>query len=519
MAEVRNVVIGVLVVLVILLGALAGYFAMQVGKGVVTTVTVTKTITVTQAVTPIPTLKKVTLSIEFGEPWKDLVMPVIEKYKEYMKTLGYDVDVKTKMIPYGQDFVAVISQDFAAGTAGDVVIVDSFMIPSYAAAGYLYPLDDFVKTWDDWKAYPEAMKKIVSFKGRVYGVMIDTDVRMIWYRKDIFKIAGLPEEWQPRTWEDIVKAIKALLEHSEEIKKKLGIDEFYPFYIPAGTKWGEATTMQGFYMVLLGADKPPYNRLYDYEKGKWICKSTALWRTFWFYIVIYNKLKAGPVAYNFAADVWATHRKVFSEGKVAMDVGGSWEWGEGWGPEGIAPLKVCKERCGEDAKCYVECEREYIGFAKMPGWSGGAHGELPYVTISGGWAVAVNARTAEDPDKLKAALEFIKFVASKENIARYCAKFGKVAPRIDAVEVPIYAENRYLKAITEYLEFTDFRDAMPMYPKVSLIIQKVTEMIVKGEITDATTALEKYCEMLKEEVGEENVIELPVETTPPFSIP
>ncbi len=142
--------------------------------------------------------------------------------------------------------------------------------------------------------------------------------------------------------------------------------------------------MQGFYMVLLGADKPPYNKLYDYKTGKWIGKSTALWRAFWFYIVVYDKLKAGPVSYNFAADVWAKHREAFSKGNVAMDVGGSWEWGEGWGVKGIAPLKPCKDKCDGNAACYTACEANYVGFAKMPGWDGGKSGEPTFVTISGG---------------------------------------------------------------------------------------------------------------------------------------
>ena len=256
MVDAKTAAIGVLIVIIIILGALTGYFAMQakqvrtvtttvtkqvtvtVTKTSGTTTTVTSTSTVTPTTTP-TTLKKVTLTVEFGEPWKDLVMPIVDKYKEHMKSLGYDVDLKLKMIPYGQDFVSIEAQDFAAGTAGDVVITDSFIIPSFASANYLYPLDDFVKTWPDWNAFAEPMKRIVSFKGHVYGVMIDTDVRMIWYRKDIFKIAGLPENWQPKSWEDLIKAIKTLLNHSKEIKEKLGINEFYPFYIPAGTKWAK----------------------------------------------------------------------------------------------------------------------------------------------------------------------------------------------------------------------------------------------------------------------------------------
>ncbi len=454
--------------------------------------------------------KKVTLTIEYGEPWKDLVKPVLDKYVQEMKAKGYDVEVKEKMIPYGQDFVKVITNDFAAGAAGDVVIVDSFMIPSYASAGYLYALDDLVSKWDGWNQYPEPMKKIVEWKGKVYGVMIDTDVRMIWYRKDIFKMAGLPENWQPTTWDDIFKAAEALKANADKIKSTLGIDEFYPLYIPAGTKWGEATTMQGFYMVLLGADKPPYNRLYDYEKDKWVCKSTALWRAFKFYIDVYQTYKVGPIEYNFAPDVWATHRKVFSEGKVAMDIGGSWEWGEGWGPSGIAPLKACLDQCGKDEQCYYNCEAQHIGYAKMPGYSGGAHGEPKFVTVSGGWAIALNANLAKDKTKLEVAWELVKMIASRDNIAKFCAKYGKIAPRMDALQVPEYANNPYLKAVTEYLQFTDFRDALPDYPKVSNIIQEVTEKIIRGEITSPDQALDQYCSKLKETVGADNVVEYPV---------
>mgnify|MGYP000327146276 CR=1 FL=1 len=459
------------------------------------TITVEKTVTVTKTISPTPTpAKKVTLSLEYGQPWEKAVTWAIEKFKSAMAAKGIKVELKLMMIPYGADIVGKESTDFAAGTAGDVVLVDSFMIPEYAAARYLLPLDDFVGAWEDWKYFPEPMKKIVSFKGKVYGVMMDTDVRMIWYRKDIFAIAGLPEDWQPKTWKDIFDAALKLKEKEDVIKSKLGIKEFYPFYIPAGTKWGEGTTMQGFYMVLLGADKPPYNRLYDYKTGKWIGKSTALYRAFKFYYDIYVKYKVGPVEYNFAPDVWATHRKVFAEGKVAMDVGGSWEWGEGWGPKGIAPIPD---------------EEKKVGFAKMPGWSGGAHGEPELVTISGGWAWVINAKIPEE--KKAVAWEFIKTVCSKEIIAKYCAEFGKVAPRSDAKDVSEYAKNPYLVKILEYLKFTDFRDAMPGYSKVSYFVQKVTEDIITKGITP-DKALEEYYNLLVKEFGKDKVIEYPVKT-------
>ncbi len=430
-----------------------------------------------------PPKPKVTLTIEYGEPWKMWVDMAISKFKEKYP----EVEIKPLMIPYGVDFCAKITLDLKAGTAGDIVIYDSFMTAEYATAGLLLDLTDFVKAWPDWDKFPEPMKKIVSFKGRVYGVMIDTDVRMIWYRKDIFKLAGLPEEWQPKTWDDIIKAALALKKAEDKIMRTLGIKEFFPIYIPAGTRWGEATTMQGFYMLLLGADAPPYNRLYDYRTGKWIGASPAIYYAFKFYYDIYVKHKVAPIEYNFARDVWGTHRKVFAKGNIAMELGGSWEWEEGWGPKGVAPIPDREKK---------------VGFAKMPGRTGGAAGEPKWVTISGGWAIGINAKIAKE--KIKYAWEFIKILCSKEILAKCCAAYGKVCPRIDAAEVPEYAKNPYLVKILEYVKFTDYRDALPGYSKVSFFVQKVTEEIITKGITPEE-AVKKFYKLMVDEFGKDKV--------------
>ncbi len=437
--------------------------------------------------------KKVTIVVEYGQPWQYLVENLtLAKFKEEAKKLGYDVEVTLRMIPYGVDIVQTISQDLAQGVAGDVLVIDSFMIPEYAEAGYLLDLTSYVEEWDGWAAYPEAMKKIVTYENKVYGIMIDTDVRMLWYRKDIFQLAGLPADWQPTTWEDIIEAALTLANNSDTIKDQLNITEFYPIYFPAGTKWGEATTMQGFYMLLLGADKDPYNRLYDYSENKWVGKSKALLRAFQFYYDIYVEHKIAPEEYNFVTDVWSKHREAFAKGWVAIDIGGSWEWDEGWGPNGIYPIPNREEK---------------VGYAKMPGYAGGAESERPFVTISGGWAVAINA--AIKPELKPLAWLFVKILASKENVAKFCARYGKIAPRTDAAEVPEYAENEYLQSVLEYLNFTDFRDAMPGYSKVSFYIQQATEKIVTEGWT-AEQALDWYYDQLVAEFGEDNVITYPL---------
>jgi len=68
-----------------------------------------------------------------------------------------------------------------------------------------------------------------------------------------------------------------------------------------------------------------------------------------------------------------------------------------------------------------------------------------------------------------------------------------------ALKVPIYGKDEYLKEVTQkLLPITDYRDALPEYPEVSRIIQKVTEKIILGEITSPDEAVELYCKMLSD---------------------
>jgi len=86
-----------------------------------------------------------TLSITYGEPWKELIESAI---KDFETATGVKVDVT--MVPSGVDMVEKVSLDLAAGVATDIIMVDSFMIPAWAEAGYLYGLDNYLVKWPDW---------------------------------------------------------------------------------------------------------------------------------------------------------------------------------------------------------------------------------------------------------------------------------------------------------------------------------------------------------------------------------
>ena len=393
--------------------------------------------------------KKV-LSITYGEPWKELIKPAIEDFE---RATGVEVD--ESVIPYGVDMVEKVSLDFAAGVASDIVMVDSFMIPAWAEPGYLLPLDGYLAEWPDWNQYYPGMQEIVSFKGKHYGIMLDTDVRMLWYWKPVFKKAGLPIPWKPKSWDDVLTAARTIKEKCPEVEA--------PFFIPMGTKWAEGTTMQGFYMVLLGADTPEgdRNRLRDWAAGKWIASSPAIEDALDFYRDVFVTYGLCTTTPHYAPDVWGKWREMMRGGKIGIGVGGSWEWAEFW-PKELLPSLAEREKL--------------LGWAPMPG--SGKPGTPKIACISGGWSIGINAKV-KDPDT---AWEFMKILNSKERTANWLAFAGKTAVRKDAAEVGNYAANTYLMEVLDLMEYSTYRDTYPGYTTVSSYIQEATaDVAVEGK--------------------------------------
>ena len=218
------------------------------------------------------------VSIMYAEWLASLVEPGIANYEA-----ATGEKVEAIKLP-GDGYVERVALDLSAGTAADVIQMDSFVVSELASAGYVQPLDELATTWDQYGSYMKGLLDVVSYDGHVYALPTDTDVRMLWYNLELFKQAGIATPWAPKTWDDVLAAAQA-------IKDKTGVEN--AFLIPAGTKQGEAATMQGFYMALLGADVPEAgrNRLRDWDAGKWVGDSPALRRTLELYKKVYQDQK------------------------------------------------------------------------------------------------------------------------------------------------------------------------------------------------------------------------------------
>ncbi|HEY9348506.1 MAG TPA: extracellular solute-binding protein, partial [Inquilinus sp.] len=208
-----------------------------------------------------------------------------------------------------------LALDFSTGAGADVSSFDGFLIPSFVEGGLLKPLDEIagseVDGWDGWPHISAGAQALMSYQGKRFGLAEGTDVRVIYYRRDVFAKAGLKAEgWQPAGWDELLTTARAL--------KKADPDSF-PLQINAGVSMGEATTMQGYYPLLLGAGEA----LQD-KDGKWITGSPAILAALMLYKTIYVDEKLGDQRAQLLADGRNRSFANFRDGKTAMLVEGDW---------------------------------------------------------------------------------------------------------------------------------------------------------------------------------------------------
>jgi len=387
---------------------------------------------------------------EFGPPSSYTDAKWWAKAKTQIEAANPNIKIKLEPILAGEgDYYTKVDLMLrSASTAPDIVREDSFLISSDATAGYLTPLNKYLATWPDYKAqwFP-SMQKITTFHGQNYGVMNGTDDRLIWFNKDIFKKAGLPTTWQPKNWADILSAARTI---------KAKVPGVIPMNLYSGVPMDEASSLQGFQMLLYGTKDP----LYDYKTNKWIVSSPGFEDALKFVQTVYNpKDLLGPTN-DIALSTTAGNvvaQTLLPKGKLAIDLDGSW-LDSNWLPTGAAPWPQWQKVMGQ---------------AKMPTEFGQAPG---FVTMSGGWSYAISSKS-KNPD---AAFQVLKAANSADLLAYYDTIAGNITPRKDVVSIPMYANAPLNPYYTSLLSFAQFRAAFPAYPKISNQIDFAMELVMSG---------------------------------------
>jgi multiple sugar transport system substrate-binding protein len=362
-------------------------------------------------------------------------------------------DIRATENPY---YIKLDLMSSSSTTAPDVLYEDTFLVNSDVAAGYLAPIDSYLAKWSGWKEFsPAAQAAAKGVDGHIYGVPMGTDTRGLWYNKSLLAKAGITLPWHPKTWADVLSAAEAVK------KADPGVT---PLNIYAGVSAGEATSMQGFEMLLYGTNNP----LYDTKTNKWEMAGAGWQATLNFYKTIYSQgLSLSPqeeLGTNISTTIAG---QLMPQGKLAIDLDGSWMSGAYWGPKGAYPWPQWSKVIGETA---------------MPTQNGQAGGE---VSMSGGWLLSVGSHA---PNR-QMAFNFISVALDKANSLYFDVNGGQIAVRYDVAASPAYKNsNAAISTMSSFVPFTHFRPAYTAYPKLSDEIQLITGQVMTGQATSAQGA-------------------------------
>ncbi len=393
-------------------------------------------------------------------------------YESFEKKDSCVLDIAPITASEGDYFAKVALSLQQEKTAPDLVAEDTFQLPADVEAGYLTALDEYLVDYTDWTdgSYNELLKRgVTGDDNKVYGVPYNTDTRGLWYNKEIFKQAGLPEEWKPKTWDDILMACQT-------IKEK--VPDVVPFWCNSAVATGEATSMQTYEMLLYGTGE----RLIDEATGKWIISSQSILDTLTFLDHIYKNGYGPPlskVLNGQASNISA--REYLPQGKLVISLDGIWIAGN-YLDTGVSP--------------WPEYD-EVLGFAPMPTQNGDG---TQITTMAGGWAWSIPAKS----DNKDITMEFIKHLMDPDIYVDALISLGSIGTRTDIADNEKYSTLPFIQTATDYLRVASFRPRDSRYSAVSSHIQTMVESVVSG--TSPEDAMATYGVDVTRTVGEDNVI-------------
>jgi len=135
-----------------------------------------------------------------------LFRPALEELKNRHPDLNITLDYRP--IPY-QNLHREFSNAIANQTAVDIMTVDYIWLGEFVENGFLTDLTDRAQSWgrqDEW--YPANWAGGI-YDDKVYGIWTVTDVRGMWYWKDMLTQANVDPN-SLRTWDGYVSAAKKL---------------------------------------------------------------------------------------------------------------------------------------------------------------------------------------------------------------------------------------------------------------------------------------------------------------------
>jgi multiple sugar transport system substrate-binding protein len=360
-----------------------------------------------------------------------------------------NITVVDTVKPFGDIWTANVAAVAAGSGMPDVIISDRPTLPKDAADGIYTSLQEWAdrdgvsrEQFYDW-AWDQTL-----FEGQTYGIPFETDVRVLFYNKQLFEAAGLDPNDPPDTWDEVWAAADVLdVKNDDGSYARIG---FFPLW---NAGWE-------FWMYNNDADPiaddgtPQLNSPNAVETLEWV----KTW---------VDRYGGWQELQNFRAQFGAPPNDIFMSNGMAMftDIAGYNSQLQFYRPR--ADTNGDLQITGDDA-------RMDWGIAMLPhdedadagNWSGGFSMSIPR-----------GAKNAE------AAWEFIKCASATQGQASWARDTYAIPPHNAAASDPVLRADPAWEVIDQALEVSTGGVYVAKYPNWTEQINQRLEQVWLGELS------------------------------------
>jgi multiple sugar transport system substrate-binding protein len=287
-------------------------------------------------------------------------------------------------------------------TTPDVFMLPSGYVGQWVASDYLLPLDSFVNDASKapfWASFPKVIQDESKIGGKVYAVNTGENNTALYYNNAMLQKAGISLPWQPKTWNDILTAAKAV-----KASNQSGV---VPLWVGAGTSAGAGGVLQGAANLVYGSSTPT---IYDYNTNKWVVDSPGLREVMQFYKDVYSQKLGASTSDLFSPKAVGRPVVLLLQHQLAIAVGSNW-FADAW---------------TESNRHWATAAQEAAA-VPLPTSKGQAPGSA---STLGGWAIAVSKVTKHP----QLSWGLLKIMESNDNQTYIANHAGFVPPSQDVAK-------------------------------------------------------------------------------------
>lgn len=379
--------------------------------------------------------------------WVSPLKQAVKSYNERSREAPVALEVETLGRPH---FYERIVSAVGRGEAPDLALMDSAWVSEFAAYHFIESLETLDDDWTE-ELRRQLLDPFVDrncYQGEIYALQPETNVSLLWYRRDIFDHLGLSP---PKSWSELVKVGLALKDNGWKT----------PLVFPGGTAAGETTTYQLLPFIWSAGGAV-------FKGGRVALEDGGVEAVQFLVDLVHRHGVAPGEVYKYS---WDGPIELFAREKVPMAFGGSYE----------------KKRLTEDENWGHKGFWNKVGWTPLPGPSTQSR------SATAGGMVYVVLRQANHP---KIAAEVLKEVMDPDSVLRFCSNNNRIPTTKGTLEVLNPEEAKFSHQISSILDYARTPPGHVRYASVSEQLQLMLERAILQQMTPAES-VEKAAEVIR----------------------